>query len=203
MTGINKDKIKATSSIEEFFNWLIKTGEIEIIDSQLISGKGAETLYGVRRSYTDEHIHYKFKGEEEIYTVIKPDGDFVQANKYGERVEELYKKFIEEMKENGEYYVQGTSVPRHSIREENGIYYSEGFSSDNRSAVILENGEPCLILNDVESNRRNKFCRVKAQPIIYVSTKNNPRGYEQLLQEECLIRRKRKKRRKSRRFKRI
>ena len=187
MSEINNDRIKATSSIEEFFNWLIKTGEIEIINSQLISGKGVE-IFGVRRAYTDEHIQYKFKGEEEIYTIVKPDGDFLQKNEYGQIIEELYEKFIEEMKENGEYYVQGTSVPRHSIQEENGIYYSEGFSSDSRSAVILKNGEPCLILNDVENNHRNKFCKDKTKPCIYVSTENNQKGYAELPLEECLIR---------------
>jgi len=184
----NEDKIKATSNIEEFFKWLIKTGEIEIIDTQLKSGKGAEVWPGVRRTYTDKHIQYKFKGEDEIYTLIESDGDFLQADKYGQRIKKIYDEFIEEMKKNGEYYIQGTSVPRHIITEENGIYYSEESNNDNRSAVILKNGEPCLILNDVENNHRNKFCKDKTKQCIYVSTENNPKGYEELPLEECLIR---------------
>lgn len=177
----NRDRIKATSNIKEFFNWLCKTGNIEIIDTEQITGSGSMGLYGVRRSYRDENINYKFNGEDEIYTAIIPDGDFVHNNKYGERIEELYKQFVEQMKESGEYYVEGTTVPRYSIDQGNGIFYGQ-----DKEAVMIKNGEPVLVLNDVEKNGRNKYCRDINKKSVYVSTNNNPRGYEELYLEECI-----------------
>lgn len=181
----DKDKIMATKDIETFFYWLNSIGEIEILGDDLISKRGAEALYGVRRSYTDRHIRYKFKGSDEINTVVIGDGDYIGGDEWGEELTERFKKYRSDMNEKGEYYIQGTFIPKYEVLQngEDGIYDDKG-----KDVVILKEGKPCLVVNDANRNRGRKFCKANNEPYIYVSTKLKPEGYAKLRKENCVIR---------------
>lgn len=176
----NRGRIMATRDIESFFKWLSKIGEIEIVGEDLVSGYGTQ-------AWTDKYIYYKFKGEDKVNTVILGDEDFINGDVWGEELTELYKKHINDMKESGEYYLQGTSIPLYEILggQKNGIYCSE-----DKDAVILRDGEICLTLKNVNGNFHKKFCEANDEPYIYVATDLKPEGYEKLMKNNCFIRRK-------------
>ena len=181
-----KGKVVATRSLGHFFSWLNKTGEIEKLGVETISSKGEEVWPGVRRSLTKKDVRYKFKGEDEIHVVRYPDGDSFSQTDYGERIKGLYEKFIEEMKKSGEYYFPGTFIPKNKAYKESEICYGELEKDGSRGAAIVKDGEICLILKNIEW-AATKFVKTKDSSTIYVATKNSSKGYEELLEDECII----------------
>ena len=181
-----KGKVVATRSLDHFFSWLNKTGEIEKLGVKTISSKGEEVWPGVRRSLTEKDVRYKFKGEDEIHVVRYPDGDSFSQTDYGERIKGLYEKFIEEMKKSGEYYFPGTFIPKNEAYKESEICYGELEKDGSRGAAIVKDGEICLILKNIEW-AATKFVKTKDSSTIYVATKNSSKGYEELLEDECII----------------
>ncbi len=176
----NRGKIIATSSILKFFHWLNKTGEIEILNEKML-GDGDYDYYFTLKS------DYKYKDEEEIHNIYGKENE---EKTYGDRILGMYKEHIEKLKESGEYYIEGSLVPKYEYASEDGIYYTRG----QETGVITKDGKASLILEKDTfvgggGILGRKWCKSKIEPIIYVAMQDNDKGYIELPQEECLIRR--------------
>ncbi len=174
----NRGKIMATYNLLKFFHWLNKTGEIEILNEKML-GDGDYDYYFTLKS------DYKYKGEEEIHNIYGKENE---EKTYGDRILGMYKEHIEKLKESGEYYIEGSLVPKYEYAGKDRIYYGQGkgvITKDGKASLTFESD---TVVKGYFTAEERKWCKSKIEPIIYVAMQNNDKGYIELPQEECLIR---------------
>lgn len=187
---IDKDlveKIKASADIDDFFEWMVKTGQIEVLGkSRGNYRQGAKVWGDVRRTLSDEYLNYRFKGEDTIYSTITWDGSYF-TTEYDKRLIQEFHKLKDELKENGEYYINGTTVPRHSLNSENGICYVDDESNKGqKNAIIVRDYAPCITIENVNS-AFERFCYCNKDKCIYVSLPSSKDAYIKYPDKECVI----------------
>lgn len=122
-------KYQASRSVKDYLIWLMENYKVEVIPENDMS----EYMQNLRKYYNNSDIelymnclkkkveNYKFEfiyNDETFKIVIgsRKTGDYFEN--YG-GFEKHFERFVEVLKEQGEYYVEGTKTPRYELEEEN------------------------------------------------------------------------------------
>lgn len=120
-------KYQASRSVKDYLIWLMENYKVEIIPENDMS----EYMQNLRKYYNNSDIElymnclkkkvesYKFEfiyNDETFKVVIgsRKTGDYFEN--YG-GFEKCFERFVEVLKEQGEYYVEGTDTPRYEVEE--------------------------------------------------------------------------------------
>lgn len=104
-----KDKYDATKDVRTFCIWLMENGKIQMESTKEIE----RILQTLRKGYDNYSFEFVYEGEKVKVSI--GDADSRSYKEDWGILEDKFKKYVEEMKEKGEYYIPGTEVERYNI----------------------------------------------------------------------------------------
>lgn len=107
-----RDKYDASSECKYYLQWLVGTGQAEALD---INGQVSLEEYTslIHSRFDSTSYRVRYNGRE--YNISFGDADSYSYYQKFDGLEKDYQKFVEKLKEQGEYFLPGTKIPRYKI----------------------------------------------------------------------------------------
>lgn len=120
-------KYQASKDVKSFLIWLMENYKIELIEENDLP----EYMINLRKYYNNsdiemymnclkkkvENYQFQFKYNDKIYKIIigsRKTGDYFEN--FG-GFEECFEQFVENLKEQNDYYVEGTTTPKYEVED--------------------------------------------------------------------------------------